>query len=113
MENQENKELVETASIEEILLDVKSGKYKLIPVATRWIAEISKKEEYKYFTFNQLLEAALKDILTGKVSIEEIEKLPPIEKKKHLAAAAETKRAPIETKKTDKKSEPPKKPKKK
>ncbi|MEW6040116.1 MAG: hypothetical protein AB1633_01175 [Elusimicrobiota bacterium] len=82
MEKVEQNSTVEVTPIEKILLDSKVEKYKIVSVATRWIEEISKKEEYKYLTFNQLLEVALKDIITGKVSIEEIQKLPPLEFKK-------------------------------
>ncbi len=62
--------------LEELLLDTKVEKYKLVPLAARWAEEIRNKEEYKYLTFNELLEISLKDILSGKVSIETISNLP-------------------------------------
>ncbi|MDI6640826.1 MAG: hypothetical protein QME68_00750 [Elusimicrobiota bacterium] len=71
-------------SLQELILDTNFSKYRLVPLATRWIEELKQKDEYKYFSTPELIETALKDILTGKVSIEEIEKLPPRETKKKV-----------------------------
>jgi len=87
MENTQDNETNQEMPIEQLLLDAKMEKYKLIAIATRWIEEISRKEEYKYLTFNQLLEVALRDILTDKVPIEYIKKLPPIDRKRMRSAA--------------------------
>ena len=69
-------------SLQELISDTKFNKYRLVSLATRWIEEIKHKEEYKYCSSTELIEIALKDIITGKVTPEEIEKLPPIEAKK-------------------------------
>lgn len=66
----------EEKKLEELLFDSKIEKYKLVPLAARWAKELKNKEEYKYLTFNELLELSLKDILSGKVSPETISKLP-------------------------------------
>ena len=78
------KEQKNNKSLEELVLNTDFDRYKLIPVAARWIEELKYKEEYKGFSIAELIEVALKEILTAKVSIEKIEKLPPKEAKKKI-----------------------------
>ena len=65
-------------SLQELILNTSIQKYKLIPVTIRWMRELEKQEEYKGLSHTELLDTALKDILSGKVKIEDIEKLPVI-----------------------------------
>lgn len=83
----------EDKTLEELLLDSKIQRYKLVSLAARWAEELKGKEEYKYLTFNELLELSLKDILSGKVSEEEILKLPEKtgQKKQEKSEKTETK----------------------
>ncbi|MFN3967097.1 MAG: hypothetical protein ACK4JE_05320 [Endomicrobiia bacterium] len=66
----------EEKKLEELLFDSKIEKYKIVPLAARWAKELKNKEEYKYLSFNEILELSLKDILLGNVSLETISKLP-------------------------------------
>jgi len=93
VESKVEKNPTEEKKLEELLLDTKVEKYKLIPLAARWAEELKGKEEYKYLTFNELLELSLKDILSGKVSEEEILKLPEKtgQKKQEKSEKTETK----------------------
>lgn len=72
--DKKNKEL----SLQELILNTPIEKYKLIPVVIRWIKELEEKEENKSLSRSQLLDLALKDILSDKVSIETVKKLPPL-----------------------------------
>lgn len=74
----EEKEPVKEISLQELILNTPAEKYKLIPYAMRWIRELEKKEEHKDLSRSQILDLALKDILSGSVSMEELEKLMAI-----------------------------------
>ncbi|GEM_PF-5833710 len=69
----EKKEKNANIPLEKLLLDTKMNKYQLIPLALRLVKELQKKEEN--IPQNVLLERALHDFLTGKIKLEEIEKL--------------------------------------
>ena len=79
---QAEKEQKHNKPLDELVLDTNIDRYRLVGLASKWVEELKQKEEYKYFSTPELIEVALKDILADKVSIEEIEKLPPREKKK-------------------------------
>lgn len=68
--------------LEKLILETNHGKYKLVNLIARWAKELKTKEEYKDYTYAEIVDLAIEDVLTGKVSAEEIEKLPPIEKKR-------------------------------
>jgi len=64
--------------------DIKN-KYRLIPYIARWAAELKYKEEYKDLLDNERVNIAIHDVLTGKVTIEDIKKLPPLKERKKLS----------------------------
>ena len=68
---QENKEGM---ALNELLLDHAPHKYTLISYALRWPKELKKKQDAPKTT-QELLNKALHDILTDKVSYKEIDKL--------------------------------------
>lgn len=71
------------APLSQLLLDCGKEKYRLISLATRWAQEIRQRDQ-STLPPTELMDAALREIMTGKVSLEEIEKLPPppkVEKK--------------------------------
>lgn len=70
-------------SLQELILNTSLEKYKLIPIVMRWAKELRKKEENKSLTHSEIQELALKEVLSGKASLEMIEKLPvlPVPKK--------------------------------
>jgi DNA-directed RNA polymerase subunit K/omega len=65
---------VDTMSLEELLLDCAEEKYYLVNYAIRWAKELSKKENAPKAP-QDLMNAALRDIITGKVSVKELKKL--------------------------------------
>ena len=71
----------------ELMLDTKIEKYKLIPAVIRWVVEVKKKEENKDIPHMQLIDIALKEILKGDVSLETINKLPPLQEPKKTSGA--------------------------
>lgn len=77
-EEKVEEEVVVEKSLAELVLDTRYDKYKLIPVAARWAKELRKKEEYRNTPITQIVGIALKEILTQKVAMEDIIKLPPI-----------------------------------
>ena len=79
----------EEAPLQQLMLNTKIEKYKLIPIAMRWVRELEKREENKGLTQAQILDLALKDILTGTISMEEISKLPPLPPKKLMSTKNE------------------------
>lgn len=77
--------------LSQLLLDIKQGKYKLVGQAVRWAYEVKKRDQSTEPAI-EILNKALREILIETVSIEDIEKLPPIPKEVKktvdLAAAA-------------------------
>jgi DNA-directed RNA polymerase subunit K/omega len=73
-------------NIHKIILttDIKN-KYRLIPYIARWAAELKYKEEYKDLLDSERINIAIHDVLTGKVTIEDIKKLPPLKERKKLS----------------------------
>ncbi len=65
-------------------------KYKIIPYIARWAAELKYKEEYKDLLDSERINIAIHDFLTGKVTIEDIKKLPPLEARKKFALTSPT-----------------------
>ena len=62
--------------LEQMILDRTDGKYALVPLAAVWARELKKQQEFQHLSTAQLLEAALRDVLTGKVTWEMVEGLP-------------------------------------
>lgn len=65
-----------SAPVEQLILERKDDKYSLVPLASIWARELKKQQEFQGLSTAQLLEAALKDVLTGKVTWELVDKLP-------------------------------------
>ena len=76
------------APLAQLILDCGKDKYRMVSLATRWAVEVQKRESQTAHQPEVLVGMALKEILTGKVSMEDIEKLPPapkLEKKLEIA----------------------------
>ena len=71
----------EVHSMEELILNYSKDRYKLTTLALRWAQEIRVRDNLNDPP-QQILSQALKEILTGKVKLSEIEKLKPIPKDK-------------------------------
>lgn len=93
--------------LHKVILSTKYDKYKIVPYIARWAAELKYKEEYKDLLDSERVNIAIYEVLTGKVSIEDIKKLPPLEKRKKLAIIESTVLSQMvsqEEKKTEKKN---------
>lgn len=61
-------------TIEEMTLNYQQDKYLAIPLAALWAKELRRKEENRHLTANELLELALRDVLSGSVDWKSIKK---------------------------------------
>lgn len=80
------------APLSQLLQVVTHDKYRVISLATRWAQEIKQRDQATTLQPQELLAQSLREILGKKVSLEEIEKLPPPPKpeKKDLDLALPT-----------------------
>jgi len=96
--------------VHKVILSTKYDRYKIVPYIARWAAELKYKEEYKDLLDSERINIAIHDVLTGKVSIEDIKKLPPLETRKKLSILQTTISSEEQTEKSS--TEKPKKNKK-
>ncbi|MBI4054673.1 MAG: hypothetical protein HY402_00910 [Elusimicrobia bacterium] len=61
--------------LEAQLLNLTRGKYELIPLAARWAKQLTRREEHLHSTQAQVLDKALEDVLSGKVTWENLPSL--------------------------------------
>jgi hypothetical protein len=61
-------------SLEEMILNYPEGKYSAIPLAALWAKVLRRKEEHRHLTSNEILELALREVLTGEVGWKEVKK---------------------------------------
>lgn len=68
-------------AVEELILDYQGGKYSAIALAALWAKVLRRKEENRHLTASDILDLALRDVLTGSVDWKEAKKaaaeLPP------------------------------------
>ncbi len=64
----------EDMSLDQLLLDHASRKYYLVNYALRWVKEVKKREDAPK-TAQGIMAVALHEILTGKVTYKEIDKI--------------------------------------
>jgi DNA-directed RNA polymerase subunit K/omega len=62
--------------LSQLMLERSHDKYRLVHLAMRWAQEIKVRDQSSDPT-QEIVSRALKEILTGQVSLEDIEKLPP------------------------------------
>lgn len=61
-------------SLEEMILNFPKGKYSAIPLASLWAKELRKREENRHLTSSEILDLALKDVLSGSVDWKHLKK---------------------------------------
>jgi DNA-directed RNA polymerase subunit K/omega len=69
--------------LSKLLLDCLKDKYRLVPLAIRWAVEVKKRDQDKQLvpeTPGDIMNRALKEILSGQVALDDLEKLPPLPK---------------------------------
>ena len=80
------KEVVKDAqpykTTEEMILNFPRGKYSAIPMAAIWVKELKKREENRHLTPAELLDAALRDVLSGKAGWKDLKKASAAAEKK-------------------------------
>lgn len=71
----------EAKPLEEMILNFPNGKYSAIPLAAMWAKVLRRREEHRHLTANDILDLALKDVLSGEVDWKDVKKasaaLPP------------------------------------
>ncbi len=55
------------ASLQELVLDYKGARYKVVSVAAAWARVLRRQEENRHLTPNEILQRALRDVLSGSV----------------------------------------------
>lgn len=86
-ESSKEKEVVEIKkTTEELILDFGAGKYSAIPMAAIWAKELKRREENRHLTPAEILDLALRDVLTGKIDWKDLKKAISVE----AAPAAKT-----------------------
>lgn len=68
-------EAVKPVSLDQLVLDKKEGKYRVVELVSFWAKTLRAKEEHRHLTQNEVLELALTQVLSGDVSEKEVEKL--------------------------------------
>ncbi len=61
-------------SIESLILDYPKSKYEAIPLAAEWGQLIRRKEENRHMTPNEVLEMAMRDVLSGRITWKDVRK---------------------------------------
>ena len=61
-------------TLEELILNFHGGKYTIIPLAAHWAKVLKRREENRHLTSNEILELALRQILSGEVDWKDLKK---------------------------------------
>lgn len=59
-------------SLEQMILEKTKGKYEVVAMASMWALVLRKQEEYRHLAQPELLDVALRDLLSGQVSEDEV-----------------------------------------
>jgi hypothetical protein len=81
------------ATLQELVLDYKGARYKVVPVAAAWARVLRRQEENRHLTPNEILQRALRDVLSGAVDWDKLKTGGEL-----AAAAAPTEESPKEGK---------------
>jgi len=80
----------EEKPIEELFFASGKGKYEVTKLAIEWIKVVKKEEDYRKLSQTELLDKAVRDVLSGVATYEKIEE---IKKKRILAAEKQEEQA--------------------
>lgn len=81
-------------SLQELILNKRTGKYEVIDRMSFWAKHLRKLEEHRHLTQTEILDLAISEVLSGKIDGEELDKLMDGDakaKKKETAAQGEKK----------------------
>lgn len=73
-ENAEKEQPKPPKSVEEMILNFQGGKYTAIPLAAQWAKVLRRKEENRHLTSNEILDLALREVLSGEVDWKDLKK---------------------------------------
>lgn len=59
-------------SLEQLILEKSQGKYAVVSLASMWALVLRRQEEYRHLAQPEILDMALRDLLSGQVTEEEI-----------------------------------------
>lgn len=59
-------------NLDKLISDNELSKYKVTVMASQWVRHLRKQEAYKNLPMSEVLEIALKDIITGRITNEKI-----------------------------------------
>jgi len=76
------KEDAAVKTTEELMLNFGKGKYSAIPLAALWAKELKKHEVNRHLTPAEILDLALRDVLSGKVGWKDLKKVVVAAEKK-------------------------------
>lgn len=68
-------EAAKPMSLDQMVLDKKEGKYRVVELVSFWAKTLRAKEEHRHLTQNEVLELALTQVLSGEVAEKDVEKL--------------------------------------
>lgn len=71
-EKEKTPESAAPKSLEQMVLDKRTGKYGVVAQIAFWAKELRTLEEHRHLTQNDLLERAMEDVLGGSVSEKEL-----------------------------------------
>ncbi|MBI3296898.1 MAG: hypothetical protein HYZ75_01950 [Elusimicrobia bacterium] len=63
------------SNLEQLILDKKEGKYRVVELVSYWAKQLRAREEHRHLTQTELLELALQQVLSGEAPEKDIEKM--------------------------------------
>lgn len=63
------------AGLQELILNKRTGKYEVIDQMSFWAKQLRKQEEHRHLTQTEILDLSICEVLSGKVSKEELDNL--------------------------------------
>ncbi|MBI4052009.1 MAG: DNA-directed RNA polymerase subunit omega [Elusimicrobia bacterium] len=77
LEAKHSRPLGQEKSLYQMILEQTHGKYDLVPLASQWARELKKQEETRNLSWHKVLEIAMKDAISGKITWKNIKQLAP------------------------------------
>jgi hypothetical protein len=104
MSKKETKETINTKEInlEEEIINGNYKKYEKLVLAMRWVYHLKELQEYKDKPTAQLIDEALKDVLSGKITLEDVEKAEIKDEEARIKKAEEKRKEKIAKKEKEK-----------
>lgn len=60
------------ANLDYLILDYPKSKYEAIPLAAEWVKALRRREENRHLTPSELLDLAMRDVLSGRISWKDV-----------------------------------------